>query len=208
MALFGSILSGLKGLGGFLGQVGGLVGAIRNVSAPSPIAFLPAVGPVPQIAPLAASIVPAPVQVAARMPMPSLGGGSLRALPLRAASAITGALAPVLIKIAEITGSTTMTLRRAVKIVRRMGKVLVPASVAVALGLTIEELGTLILADSQRVRRRMNPANVSALRRSMRRIQSFHRLCQKADLLRGPGRSRRKTSRSALGDGTKIVQVK
>lgn len=33
--------------------------------------------------------------------------------------------------------------------------------------------------------RRMNPTNVKALRRSMRRIQSFHRLCSCADLLKG-----------------------
>lgn len=35
-------------------------------------------------------------------------------------------------------------------------------------------------------RRRMNPGNVSALRRSMRRLESFHHLCQKSDKLRRP----------------------
>lgn len=34
--------------------------------------------------------------------------------------------------------------------------------------------------------RRMNPANVKALRRSMRRLDSFHRLCVSADRLRRP----------------------
>lgn len=39
-------------------------------------------------------------------------------------------------------------------------------------------------------RRRMNPANVRALRRSMRRLDSFHRLCVSTDKLRRPrGRS-------------------
>lgn len=38
--------------------------------------------------------------------------------------------------------------------------------------------------------RRMNPANVRALRRSVRRIESFHKLCATTDRLRG--RSRRK----------------
>lgn len=33
--------------------------------------------------------------------------------------------------------------------------------------------------------RRMNPANIKALRRSMRRVESFHRLCSCADLLKG-----------------------
>jgi hypothetical protein len=35
-------------------------------------------------------------------------------------------------------------------------------------------------------RRRMNPGNVKALRRSMRRLESFHHLCQRADKLRRP----------------------
>jgi len=39
-------------------------------------------------------------------------------------------------------------------------------------------------------RRRMNPANVKALRRSARRIESFHRLCRRVDVLRPRGRSR------------------
>lgn len=45
--------------------------------------------------------------------------------------------------------------------------------------------------------RRMNPANVKALRRSMRRLDSFHRLCVTADRLRRP-RSRGK-SKSGSG---------
>lgn len=40
-------------------------------------------------------------------------------------------------------------------------------------------------------RRRMNPGNVKALRRSMRRLESFHHLCQKADRLRRPRTHRR-----------------
>jgi hypothetical protein len=40
-------------------------------------------------------------------------------------------------------------------------------------------------------RRRMNPGNVSALRRSLRRLESFHHLCQRADKLRRP-RARQK----------------
>lgn len=45
--------------------------------------------------------------------------------------------------------------------------------------------------------RRMNPANVSALRRSVRRLESFHRLCQRVDRLRRPGRrSSRKSTAS------------
>lgn len=44
-------------------------------------------------------------------------------------------------------------------------------------------------------RRRMNPGNVKALRRSLRRLESFHGLCMRVDKLRRP-RSR-KTTRSS-----------
>lgn len=40
--------------------------------------------------------------------------------------------------------------------------------------------------------RRLNPANVKALRRSVRRIESFHRLCVVTDRLRGTKPKRRK----------------
>jgi len=39
--------------------------------------------------------------------------------------------------------------------------------------------------------RRMNPGNVKALRRSLRRLESFHQLCQRADKLRRPRGSRK-----------------
>lgn len=39
--------------------------------------------------------------------------------------------------------------------------------------------------------RRMNPANSKALRRSIRRVQSFHRLCQKADVIASHAKRRR-----------------
>jgi len=39
--------------------------------------------------------------------------------------------------------------------------------------------------------RRMNPGNASALRRSLRRLESFHKLCMRADKFRGRGRSRK-----------------
>jgi hypothetical protein len=38
--------------------------------------------------------------------------------------------------------------------------------------------------------RRMNPANTKALRRSMRRVESFHKLCQRSDMLRSRGRKK------------------
>ena len=202
MALFGSILGALQGAGSFLGQVTGALGAVRALSTPSTVGFLPATGPV-----VSQPIQP-PQMALSRSPgmLPAVGAG-VGTMIAGVGSSLTRMIAPVLIKIAQATGSTSMTLRRAVRIVRRMGRVLGPASVAIALDLTVEELGSLILADSQRVRRRMNPANVSALRRSMRRIQSFHRLCAKADLLSRPRARSRKTS-AASGTSARIVNVK
>lgn len=207
MALFGNLSSFLGGTRDFLGQLAGTVAGIGNVGAAFGLGGLPAVGPTTLVA-LPQNIPSQPQVMAARMPSavnPAIQGAAQVVRGI--GSSINRMIAPVLIKVAQATGSTTMTLRRAVRIVRRMGRVLGPVAVAGALGLTIEELGSLILADSQRVRRRMNPANISALRRSMRRIQSFHRLCQKADALRAP-RSRRKAPARAGAPGTTIVQAR
>lgn len=77
------------------------------------------------------------------------------------------------------------------------------AAVAAGLAITIEELSTLLLAHATRKRRRMNPGNVKALRRSMRRLESFHKLCGKADMLRS---RRRSPGRKGCKDGGVIVR--
>lgn len=51
-------------------------------------------------------------------------------------------------------------------------------------------------------RRRMNPGNVKALRRSLRRLESFHHLCQRADKLRRP----RCSSRTSRGRSQQFVR--
>ena len=51
-------------------------------------------------------------------------------------------------------------------------------------------------------RRRMNPANVHALRRSLRRLESFHHLCSKVDRLRRP----RSRSKSKSGSSSTFVR--
>jgi hypothetical protein len=55
-------------------------------------------------------------------------------------------------------------------------------------------------------RRRMNPANVKALRKAHRRMKSFHHICRTNDLLL-TGSKRKKTSGSGPSV-TKITQVK
>lgn len=62
-------------------------------------------------------------------------------------------------------------------------------SVLAGLGLTVYEANLLTVWHSQRRRgRRMNPANSKALRRSIRRIKSFHKLCAATDILKSRGR--------------------
>lgn len=109
---------------------------------------------------------------------------------------LTAVAAGGLIKIAQAMGRRTMSLRTAVKQIRKLGKFLGPVATAAALGITFAEMAEIIVADSSRTRRRMNPANVHALRRSMRRVSAFHRLAQKADMLRGGSRSRRRSPRA------------
>ena len=199
MALFGSFgnlisggLSILGGSGGTLGQFGQLGSTLLNVAQAGRGAPI-AVGPGIQMG-------------AARMPTPP-GLRTFSGVTTAIGSGITRVVAPILIIIAETLGRRSMSLRQAVRIIRKMGKFLTPAAAAVALGITVDQMADLIMADANRTRRRMNPANVTALRRSMRRIQSFHRLCQKADVLKGSsGRRRRAPSSPRVGG--QIVQVK
>lgn len=67
----------------------------------------------------------------------------------------------------------------------------------VGLGLSAFEGSLLTVWHSQRKRgRRMNPANAKALRRSVRRIKSFHKLCQSTDIIKSRSRT---SSRSRCG---------
>lgn len=54
--------------------------------------------------------------------------------------------------------------------------------------LTAAAISELMQAGSGR--KRMNPGNVKALRRSMRRVEAFHKICMRADTLRKPRRSK------------------
>lgn len=104
------------------------------------------------------------------------------------ASAAARMAAPVLAKISAYIGRRT-SLNKALSLARTLGRQLgSPAAVGAALGITVSELATLITAGSHRTRRRMNPANSKALRRAARRIESFHRLCSRTDMLRSRGR--------------------
>lgn len=188
MALFGSfggiLNNAFKAVSGVSGAVGG-AGQIGSAF----LTPLLAQGPVISTA--------VPVTTTARAQPVAVFGGTL----------MIRLVAPILIKMASTLGRTSLTLRGAVKIIRRMSKFLGPLAIAGAIGISAGELGNLLLASSQMPRRRMNPGNTHALRRAARRIESFHRLCVRTDQLRSP---RRRAARKPGGahPGTTIVQAR
>lgn len=178
MALFGNsgglISAGLNLIGG---AYGGNLGSAIQLGAQT-------IGQLSQPTSRPVAVGPTPASMPVAQPTMS-GAPAIGAM----GSAITVRVQQILIQIASFLGLRTLSLRRVLKWARRAGRFLGPAGVAAALGISVSELGTLILADQQRTRRRMNPANASALRRAHRRVESFHRLCQKNDCLRTTRRS-------------------
>ncbi len=191
MALFGSFGSILNNAFGAISGVSGAVGGVGQVGS----AFLT---PLLAQGPVVRTLAAAPAIRAA---------GKAGARVFTGRGMVAALIAPVLIKIASTLGRNTMSVRGALKIVRRMGKFLEPAAIAVALGITVSELAELIMAGANMPRRRMNPGNTSALRRAARRIESFHRLCVRTDQLRSPRRRSARKS-GAAHPGTTIVQAR
>lgn len=175
MALFGQFGKAISVGLGILGQRTGVLGGAGQLGSALLSGFLPAQGPVATTPNFGGGFAPTPVMSA----VPKVAG---------LAAPLALMIQPILIRIATFLGRRTLSLREVIKIVRRMGRVLQPAAIAAAIGISVADLSILILAQSQKPTRRMNPGNVRALRRSMRRIESFHRLCQKADSLRSRGR--------------------
>lgn len=127
------------------------------------------------------------------------GGGpvatpvQLPALSGAAGSIIMQEIKAILFKVAQALGLRSIpSLSRAIGMIRAAAKVLAPAAIGAALGITTEELAKLIVVHQRRKRRRMNPCNAKALRRGLRRIRSFQRLSAKVHLVgRTRGRSRK-----------------
>jgi len=205
MGLFGFLGSALSTVGSFANTLTGTLGSIGNVGSALGVNFLPRPAGNPLVIQASTAGVQGAGMAAAVRSGTPLGLRTLVGVAASIGKGITSMVAPILIKIATALGRRTMTLRQAVKIIRRTGRFLGPAATAAAVGITLNELGELILLDASRPRRRMNPANITALRRSMRRISSFHRLCQKADTLRAPRRRSPKRVPTTAGS---IVQVR
>mgnify|MGYP001375972260 CR=1 FL=1 len=172
MALFGSfnnlVSTGLS----ILGQQGGLLGTAGNIGAQIIRASAPAAG-----------------SLVASGPTISMAGMASMPMMPQAIQAAAAGVQRILIQVATTLGLRTLTLKRAIRIYRKLARTIVdPFVIAQIMGLTVGQLGELLVADAQRPRRRMNPANSTALRRAARRIESFHKLCQRTDKLRAPRR--------------------
>lgn len=175
----GNVLGGVSGLLNTVGSFGGPVGTVAQIGSGFLSGFLPAQGPMVSTVPQSA--FPQATQTMAARPI--IGG---------MASAATAAVQPILNQVSAYLGKS-ITLRAAMIIIRRMGKFLnTPTAIATALGITLDQLGNLIVASSIAGSggRRMNVGNVKALRRAHRRIKSFHKLCTTNDELRAPRRRR------------------
>jgi len=172
----GNFLGGLQGVLGTLGSFGGGVGQVAQVGSSFLSGFLPAQGPVGSGTGFGG---PPVVQVMGARPV--ITG---------TASAIKEMIAPVLEKLSFNLGKN-ISLRAAMIIIRRLGKFLTtPSAIALALGLTLGELGQILTTASLAGSggRRMNAGNVKALRRAHRRVKSFHKLCGENDRLKASRR--------------------
>ena len=172
---------------GILGQVGTIFGGNQN----------PVFNTISNVANLASQFVPAPTSLAARPILPAAGQVMAR----------TGAMVgrgffnrfPNLATAIQQLRNRGMNVKRAQlwSMLKRFGpEVLVTGGL-----LTAAAVNELMVAGPGR--RRMNPGNVHALRRSMRRIESFHKLCVTADRLRAP---RRRSSKGCKSGSSTFVR--
>jgi len=175
-----NFLGGISGLLGSASGFGGNVGTIASLGSGFLSGFLPAQGPV------ASQQISAPAFVQPTM------GPAVRA----GVGAITTAAGAALAKLSAFAGKN-VTLRAAMIVIRRLAKILgTPTAVALALGLSVGELQTILTENALKGSsgRRMNPGNVKALRRAQRRIKSFHKLCVDSDSMK---RTRRRSTPKA-----------
>lgn len=167
-------------LGGILKTVGGIFGGNQNqyFNAISNVAntasqFIPAKQPVQSLP------MPTPI------PTMAAAAPAMRAVGAVVARGFFSKFPNLAVKIQKYRNmGMNVTRGKLYSMMRRFG----PEFLVTAGILTAVEINELALAGSGR--RRMNPGNTKALRRSMRRLESFHKLCVSADKLRRP-RARR-----------------
>lgn len=183
-------------IGGILGQVGGILGATNTTQNP----YVAGLGGIMQIA--GQSIKPSTMKVTTSAPMksspalmaagivPSATAGKLTKEIFDAGAKVLNRLG---VPFKPSAGSFTTALKRTLSSVASLAR-RTPSgtmvSLLIGIGLTAMEAYILTSWQAQKARhRRMNPANAKALKRSVRRIKAFHRLCGEADVIKPRRRS-------------------
>jgi hypothetical protein len=185
----GQAVSGVNTSG--FGNISQILGTGLNIAsaafAPTPVsAAVPTYGPAPR--PVAAPTYA--VQTLSTMPT-IVGSMSL----------VRQITAPILFKMYQTLGKK-YSLAGAIGLIKKLGKFFSsPEAIALYIGISVSEMASLITSNAGRTRRRMNPANTRALRRSLRRLKSFDRLSSRVSAqLRG--RSTRRGYSKARRCGT------
>lgn len=192
--LAGSVRGGSQpmalNVGGILSQVGNIFGGNQN----------PIFSGISNVATLASQFVPqASAQtVALRLPSPST-------VPALAGRMLPAVGRGFFNKYPNLATSMQQLRARGLKVKRsqlwNLLKRFGPELLVTGGLLTAAAISDLMVAGPGR--RRMNPGNVTALRRSMRRLESFHKLCGTADKLRRP---RGRSSKGSKGTTTQFVR--
>lgn len=184
-------------VGGFLGSVGQILGGVQGANA----GVIRAVGAVSTIA--GASLAKPSAMTPARpsaTPAMALKPAMSAAGAVVKAGAVVGRgffakypnLATVIQKYRN-AGMTQVTRARLHGLLKRFGpELLISGGI-----LTAAAVSELMVAGPGY--RRMNPTNIYALRRSIRRLESFHKICRQVDVLGGRGRSRKKCKTGSGG---------
>jgi len=115
-------------------------------------------------------------------PPPAQYQNTMAMVPQVGGAVVSQGVKLILFQIAQTLGLRGIpTLSRAMTMIRSMSKYLAPAATAAALGIAMSDLATLIASSNRRKRRHTNPANVKALRRSMRRLGAFQKLASRVN---------------------------
>lgn len=172
-------------IGGLLGQVGSILGNVSNpVFQTAGTALSLVGGAIPAKSsgrpPVTATARPAAlVATPAMASVPAVAGAAGRAMVSRGFFARFPNLATAIQQFRN-AGRGNITRKKLYGALKRFGpEMLISGGI-----LTAAAVSELAVAGPGT--KRMNPGNVKALRRSMRRLESFHRLCMKADKLRRP----------------------
>jgi len=171
-------------LGGLLGAVGGALGGIQGQNAGG----IRALG---TVATIASAAIPAratgkPLGVATTksgvMTTMAAAGPAMRSVATIGRSFYNRFPNLAVAIQAYRTAGKKVSRAKLYSLVRRFG----PEIIVSGGLLTAAAVNELMIAGPGT--RRMNPCNTKALRRSMRRVESFHKLCQRTDMLRTRGR--------------------